>query len=257
MVFAYAKTTPSPSGAELQVKQMLEGRAIAREINMNRSNEMNLFEKLKQNKGTVSSALGKELAKEVLDGNLDLLKEAVPLVCYNLKIIKDKNIRSGAAKIVEIVAEKKPELVAKYLFELLPSLEAAEPQTRWMTFRTIGFCSSLKPEIAKKALPFAKKYINEKTDGQLCLVGAADMYLGDYGNCSKQNAEEAYSILIDSTNNVIMNEHDWIMEAFMKIAKYLNEKQKETILEFCEEYKDYPRKATQVRIKKLKEMCQK
>jgi len=24
MVFAYAKTTPSPSGAELQVKQMLE-----------------------------------------------------------------------------------------------------------------------------------------------------------------------------------------------------------------------------------------
>jgi len=27
MVFAYAKTTPSPSGAELQVKQMLAGRS--------------------------------------------------------------------------------------------------------------------------------------------------------------------------------------------------------------------------------------
>lgn len=38
---------------------------------------MSIFEKLKLNKGTVSSALGKELASEVLKGNNEALKEAI------------------------------------------------------------------------------------------------------------------------------------------------------------------------------------
>ena len=214
---------------------------------------MTLFDKLKNNKGTVSSALGKILANEILDGNIDLLKETIPLVCYNLKTRKDKNIRSGAAKIVEIVAEKHPKLVAQYLVNLLPALEVDEPQTKWMIIRTMGFCSEVQPQITKKAIPFAKKYINEKVDGQLCLVGAADMFLGDYGALCKENAEAIFPILVDSTNNVIMNEHDWIIEAFIKIVKYLTIKQKEIILDFCEEYSNHPRKATQSRINILKE----
>jgi len=40
---------------------------------------------------------------------------------YKAKDTKEKNIRSGAAKIVEIVAELKPELVASHLEKLLPA----------------------------------------------------------------------------------------------------------------------------------------
>jgi hypothetical protein len=218
---------------------------------------MELLEKLANNKGTISSALGKQLAKEVLAGNDALLEETVPLVCYRLNSKKDKNIRAGAAKIVEIVAEKNPDLVAKYLETFLPALDAAEPQTRWMIIRAFGFCSRVNPEQARKGIPYAKKYIDKKTVGQLCLVSSADIFLGDYGSISEENAGEVFPILIDSTKNVIMNEHDWIMESFMKIAKYLTEKEKKMVLEFAEECKKNPRKATQIRVKKLEELCSK
>jgi hypothetical protein len=170
--------------------------------------EMSLLEDLKINKGTVSSSLGKKLATEVLNGNNALLNDAVELSCYQLNNKEMKNIRAGAAKIVECVAMEKPELVASYLEKLLPALSAMEPQTRWMTIRTVGLCASYQPEIARQALPFAKKYIREKVDGQLCLVSSVDLFLGDYGAISVDTAKEAYPVLLDSIDNVIMNEHD-------------------------------------------------
>ncbi len=41
---------------------------------------MKLLEKLIGNRGTVSSELSKKLASEVLEGNFDLLSEAVELI---------------------------------------------------------------------------------------------------------------------------------------------------------------------------------
>ena len=87
---------------------------------------MDLFSKLVNNKGTVSSALGKQLARDVLDGDTELLEEAISLVCYRLDEKSQKSIRAGAAKIVEIVAEKQPQLVADHLQDLLPALEVPE-----------------------------------------------------------------------------------------------------------------------------------
>ncbi len=63
---------------------------------------MKLLNQLKNNKGTVSSALGKTLAQEALKGNNDILSEAFELVLFD-----DKNVRSGAGKIIEQVAEKR------------------------------------------------------------------------------------------------------------------------------------------------------
>jgi len=37
---------------------------------------MKIFEQLRNNKGTVSSALGKKLAQKALEGDADILKEA-------------------------------------------------------------------------------------------------------------------------------------------------------------------------------------
>ena len=64
---------------------------------------MGLLEKLKKNKGTVSSALGKELAAKVLAGDRELLNEAVELCLFDKENPKSKSVRAGAAKIVEIV----------------------------------------------------------------------------------------------------------------------------------------------------------
>ena len=65
---------------------------------------MSIFSQLQNNKGTVSSALGKELAAKVLLGDISILDEAISLTTYEVENKKEKNVRSGAAKIVEIVA---------------------------------------------------------------------------------------------------------------------------------------------------------
>ncbi|MFH1520054.1 MAG: HEAT repeat domain-containing protein [Candidatus Micrarchaeota archaeon] len=104
---------------------------------------MNILNQLQQNKGAVSSKLGKELAEKVLKGDNVILKEAVQLCSFN-----DKNVRAGAAKIIEKVAEKKPELVSSYLKELFPALDSPEPQTRWMIIYAFGYCAKLNPDIA-------------------------------------------------------------------------------------------------------------
>ncbi len=69
---------------------------------------MDLFERLSNNKGTVSSALGKEMAIQVLAGDDLMLEKAVELTRYDLDNVESKNIQAGAAKIVEIVVEKSP-----------------------------------------------------------------------------------------------------------------------------------------------------
>jgi hypothetical protein len=56
---------------------------------------VSILPQLMENRGTVSSALGKALASEVLSGSRDILGEAAELLYHELK-----NVRAGAAKIV-------------------------------------------------------------------------------------------------------------------------------------------------------------
>jgi hypothetical protein len=51
--------------------------------------------------------------------------------------LNQKHVRAGAAKVVEIVAENRPELVAPHLSKLLPALSVEEPQTRWAIKRSL------------------------------------------------------------------------------------------------------------------------
>ena len=154
---------------------------------------MSIFEELAANKGTISSALGKALAKKVLqEGQSDILSECIDLSTYEKEDVSAKNIRAGAAKVVEIVAEKRPEMVAPRLEDLLPALSVQEPQTRWMIIRTMGFCAHLNKPIAQKAIPYAKKYIAEKEG--LIIASSADLFLGDYGALSKEDAEIVFPI---------------------------------------------------------------
>jgi hypothetical protein len=210
---------------------------------------MGIFAQLENNKGTVSSALGKKLAQEVLNGDTSILNEAVYLSSYNKNDKRSKNIRSGAAKIVEIVAEQNPGLVAPYLEDLLPALSVYEPQTRWMAIRTIGFCAHLKESIASQAIPFAEKFIDSK-DG-LCLVSSADLFLGDMGATSKANAIKVFPILVKSTKHIILNEQDWLLEAFIKIFKNLERIEQDKIIAFANEWAESLRKSTVTRVKKL------
>lgn len=217
---------------------------------------MDIVSQLRNNKGTVSSKLSENLAREVIAGEFDILKEAVELTSFSITSKEEKNIRSGAAKIVEVVAMEKPDIVVPYLEELLPALEAKEPQTRWMVMRTMGYCSKYNQIISQKAVIYAKKFIREKKDG-LCLASSVDLFLGDFGEVSRENTQLVYPLLIESTKNVLLNEHDWLLEAFRKIIKHLNEEEKQEVLSFAINYKMHPRKKTQERIDEIEKMIAK
>jgi hypothetical protein len=210
---------------------------------------MSTFEQLSTNKGTVSSALGKALAKKVLDGQLSILLECIDLSSYEPSMANQKHIRSGAAKVVEIVAENRPDLVAPYLEKLLPALSVKEPQTRWMIIRTMGFCAHLNETIAEKAVVYAEKYIDEKEG--LCIASSADLFLGDLGAISGKNAHRVFPIFELSMENLIENEQDWLLEAFYKVFSNLEKAEQVTVRKFAERWQYSSRKSTQQRAQKL------
>jgi hypothetical protein len=149
---------------------------------------MSILLQLEKNKGTISSALGKALTKDVLAGQMVILEEAVDLLAH-----ESKQVRAGAAKIIEQVALSDPSLVVEFLPRLLPALDVNEPQTRWMVIHTLGLCAALDTPTALKALPKAKTFIEAESGA--CLWGATIVYLGYVGATSAANARTVLPIL--------------------------------------------------------------
>jgi len=211
---------------------------------------MTIFEQLAGDKGIVSSTLGKVLAQKVLkDGQTDILYECIDLASYEGIIPTSKHIRAGAAKVVEIVAEKHPESVAPHLGKLLPALTTPEPQTRWMIIRVMGFCARLNKAVAQEAIAYAERYIEAKEG--LVIASSADLFLGDFGALSKEDAQRVFPILEQSMETVITNEQDWLLESLFKVFANLGRADQEKVLKFAERWQNSSRKSTQQRARKI------
>jgi hypothetical protein len=214
---------------------------------------MSILEQLSRNKGTVSSALGKTLARQVLGADrVEILTECIELASFQASDPRARHIRAGAAKVVEIVAEERPGLVAPHLKKLLPALSVPEPQTRWMIIRTMGFCARTNTAVAKNALPFAERHLRGKEG--LCLASSADLFLGDFGAVSKACARKAFPILDRSMKKPISNEPDWLLEACFKLFFHLEKAEQQKVLRFAGRYRNAPRKSTQQRARMLLEL---
>lgn len=214
---------------------------------------MSTLKLLSRNKGTVSSALGKALAHQVLEErDINLLNECIDLASYEPTIPNSKHIRAGAAKVVEIVAEKEPDLVAAQLEKLLPALSVPEPQTRWMIIRLMGFCAGLNKSVAEEAITYAEKYIDAKEG--LIIASSADMFLGDFGAISKEDARKVFPLLERSMETALPNEQDWLLEALFKVFPNLERDGQIKVLNFAEHWQDSTRKSTQQRARKILRM---
>ena len=211
---------------------------------------MSVFEQLSTNKGTVSSTLGKMLAQKVLDENqMDILLECIDLASYEASSPASRHIRSGAAKVVEIVAEKQSELVAPHLGKLFAALSVQEPQTRWMIIRVMGFCARLNKPVAHKAIAYAGKYIDDKEG--LCIASSADLFLGDLGAISEEDTQDVFPLLEQSMESCIENEQDWLLEAICKLFQNLDQAGKAEVLKFAERWQYSSRKSTQQRARRI------
>lgn len=205
---------------------------------------MTLLEQLQENKGTVSSALGKQLAKEALSGNKQLLIEALKLIHFD-----DKNVRSGAAKIIEKVAEEKPTLVSDHLSDLLICMNYPEAQTRWMVLHILGLCASYQPEISREVFDDAIKYLDKKHG--TVLNDRAITYLGYIGALSPDDCKIVFPYLIDCFD-LHPNRITRIFESFLRMTDNLNNDQKETLRKYLQKFESDKKPSIRNWVKKVK-----
>ena len=204
---------------------------------------MSILPQLEKNKGTISSALGKALAKDVLAGETAILKEAVDLLAH-----ENKQVRAGAAKIVEQVALSDPSLVAKFLPCLLPALDVDEPQTRWMAIHTLGLCAALDTPTALKALPKAETFIEAESGA--CLWGATVVYLGYVGAMSAANARAAFPILERALQRV-PKQTKQVLQSFLRLLDQADEEIRSAIGRYAEAYVHNENKGIRIVAQKL------
>lgn len=189
---------------------------------------MSILPQLEKNKGTISSALGKALAKDVLAGQMVILEEAVGLLAHG-----NKQVRAGAAKIIEQVALSDPSLVVEFLPRLLPALEVEEPQTRWMAIHTLGLCAVLDTSTALEALPKAEAFIEAESGA--CLWGATVLYLGYVGATSAENARVAFLILERALQRV-PKQTKQVLQSFLRLLDRADEETRAGIGRYAEAY---------------------
>jgi hypothetical protein len=204
---------------------------------------MSILPQLERNKGTVSSALGKSLAAEVLAGDVQILEEAVSLLAH-----QDKNVRAGAAKIVEQVAVGKPELVVGFLPQLVPALDVPEPQTRWMVIHTMGLCSALNPGEAMEAMPKAQEYLEQESGA--CLWGATIKYLGYVGATSEENARRVLPLLEQALEK-LPKQAKTVLEGFMRMLDHVDDESRNRVGRYAESYAQDERPSVRAMARRL------
>jgi hypothetical protein len=184
---------------------------------------------MEKNKGTISSRLGKALARDVLAGQTEILAEAVDLLSHD-----SKQVRAGAAKIIEQVALSDPSLVVVYLPRLLPALDVNEPQTRWMAIHTLGLCAALDTSTALQALPRAAAFI--MADSGACLWGSTIIYLGYLGATSEANGRKAFPLL-DRALQIPDREKN-VLRSFIKLMDVADDQMRSRMGQLAAPYVD-------------------
>jgi hypothetical protein len=160
-----------------------------------------------------------------------------------------QSARAGASRVIEIVALNRPDLVAPYLHKLIPALSADEHQTRSMIIRTMGFCAHLNKLVAQDAVVYAERYIAQKEG--LTLASSTDLFLGDFGAISKEDAQTVFPLLDLSMQNLITNEQDSLLDALFRIFPNLDAIERSICFAIAERWQETPRKDTRRRVKRI------
>jgi hypothetical protein len=189
---------------------------------------MTILPQLLTNKGTVSSALGKALANQVLDGESAILAEAAELLAHD-----SKDVRAGAAKIIEQVAMEEPSLVVPLRSSLLPALDVPELQTRWMVIHALGHCARLDVATALRALPKAEQFLAANSGA--CLWGATIRYLGFLGATSEANARRAFPILERALRDIPRQAKN-VLDSFLRLWDQADEETRAEIVLCAERF---------------------
>jgi hypothetical protein len=85
----------------------------------------------------------------------------------------------------------------------------------------------------------------------LVLASSADLFLGDLGAVSRDDARTVFPILERSMASPLPNEPDWLLEALAKAFAHLAAAEQDKALTFAGNWRAAPRKTTRQRAEKI------
>lgn len=146
-----------------------------------------------------------------------------------------RDFRASAAKIIEVVGEKKADWIAPYAGHLLSALDNPEPQTRWSCLYSLGLCAAYNPLPANQGFNKALQFLFE--DKGTCLLGRAIDYLGLIGAVSPEYGVKSVNAL-----NLALGKmpelSKRIFEAMQRMKNSKYEATRQLVSEIAEEYKE-------------------
>jgi len=189
---------------------------------------MTVLTQFQEEHGPISPALGKTLAQQVIAGDHAMLHEAVMLLAH-----EDKEIRGGAAMIIQQVAMVYPQRVAPYLARMLPALESPELQTRWMLIHSFGLCAAHDRVAALRALPIAQQFIRSRSG--VALWNATIVYLGNVGAISAGSARQVLPLLEQALRE-LPDLTKAALESCLRLLDVADDETAARISRYCERY---------------------
>jgi hypothetical protein len=148
---------------------------------------MSLLSQLSSQVGDRSNAATHVVAEQCLQ-NPDLLKEIVSGFSH-----KDKKIAVDCAELMTYVSERKPELVAPYLGEMLSLLTHKETKARWETLHTLAQVAHLVPKAVESVLHELEAFIEK--DKSVIIRDYTTESVARYAGTSPEAARKALPFL--------------------------------------------------------------
>lgn len=210
---------------------------------------MSYLDLFMSNKGTISSKLSKQIATQLLESNQGIPYEIVELCFYNHHVGKFKNIRSSACKIVELIAEERPEWVSSYLKDLSLVLEVSEAQSKWMIIKTFSYCADLNKGDFKDILNNVLQIFNN--DPGLVLMSSCLMYFSSFINIYNASFDSILDEIVKYTSHSKENEFDFFISFFEEVRHLFSSSTKERVYALVNIMKHSSRKITLKRKKKF------
>lgn len=150
---------------------------------------MNILSKLSSAQGTKSQEPNKRLSKEICRGND---KEAVRELVENLNN-SDKNIQSDCAGMMEYIGFECPELIAKYVDNLIDALASKNNRVVWGVMIALSIIANKR---AKIIFERRSEVIHAIESGSVITIDNGVKVLARVASVKKEYSDELFPYLL-------------------------------------------------------------
>jgi hypothetical protein len=181
--------------------------------------DTNITDKLSSQVGDKTQESNVKVAEEC-EKNPSLLEQIVKALKSS-----DSKLAGDAAEVLTKVAEKAPELVAKYSKQLFEQIDHKTTRVRYEVMHSISLIAALVPREFEKVYHRIEAIM--KSDKSIIVRDYATDAIGKYASAGKKEAQKAYSTLKDNLHTWQERHASRVMEGLMIVYNSWPDSKKE------------------------------